>query len=276
MQGGSQPTPPGEFGEQAQTGGSAPALRPSALQVALAARLLPRLSGPDPGGACRLPGRGSASAARRAWAPAPGSGGRGAEPSGRRFPERQCVAAGGCDLSLGAGPGLLNGGSLRRRLWLLGTCRGGGRGDAAQALTEADVYLPVPQVWALRLFRGRRGHHRVRLPVRRGEYARSPGPAAGTRTAPRRPCRRLTSSGAPHPPCSSGQVPASAFPPELRELSPGLRFSICRDPILPVVWGEALALPIAFPSGCFLGAPKFDFLLKALSLSTKTLPGTQR
>lgn len=98
--------------------------------------------------------------------PAPGSGGRGAEPSGRRSPERQCAAAGGCDLSAAARSGPLNGGALRRRLraW-----RGGGRGDAFQAPAETDLYLPVPQVWALRLFRGRRCHHRLRLPVRRGE-----------------------------------------------------------------------------------------------------------
>lgn len=103
--------------------------------------------------------------------PAPGSGGRGAEPSGCRSPERQCAAAGGCDLSAAARLWPLNGGSLRRRLrlWLLQAWRGGGRGDAAQAPTETDLYLPVPQVWALRLFRGRRCHHRLCLPVRRGE-----------------------------------------------------------------------------------------------------------
>lgn len=103
--------------------------------------------------------------------PAPGSGGHGAEASGRRSPERQCAAAGGCDLNAAARSGPLNGGSLRRRLWLwlLRAWRGGGRGDAAQAPAETDLYLPVPQVWALRLFRGRRCHHRLCLPVRRGE-----------------------------------------------------------------------------------------------------------
>lgn len=57
--------------------------------------------------------------------PAPGSGGRGAEPSGRRSPGQQCVAAASCDLSAAAGQGPLNGGLLRQlRLWLLRAWRG--------------------------------------------------------------------------------------------------------------------------------------------------------
>lgn len=37
------------------------------------------------------------------------------EPSGRPSLERQCAAAGACELSAAAGPGPLHGGSLRRR-----------------------------------------------------------------------------------------------------------------------------------------------------------------
>lgn len=109
----------------AQTAGHAPALAPSALQVALATRRRRRnrrrLSEANPGGARRLAGLGSASAAPRAWAP--GSRKRRPRRGAQRAVGRRSDHArrpGGCEPSAP-----VNGGSLRRRRPGAGSCRRG-------------------------------------------------------------------------------------------------------------------------------------------------------
>lgn len=98
-----------------------------------------------------------------------------------------------------------------------------GRGDAAQAPAETDLYLPLPQVWALRLLRGRRCHHRLGFPVRRGEW-RSPSPAAA--------CAALS----PAEPRAAGVPPTPA------------------SPILAAAWGPACSPPAPAAGSIFFQA----------------------
>lgn len=177
-------------------------------------------------------------------------------------PERQCAAAGGCDLSAAALRGPRNGGSLRRqrrRLRLPGRGEGGGRGDAAQALAETDLYLPVPQVWALRLLCGRRCHHRLRLPVRRGEAVREPLPAPWTGKTARCPGPGALHSCLPILPADTEMSPAPALPRgrrQLRQLVSGLRLpDLGPDLAFLTVWEIRALLRNPFSSRCLQQGP---------------------